>query len=62
MTADIDAAGAVDIYRSATLDGSWGTTPIATDLAPGTGVVIDPETGGAAKAFYIAVPADDPAP
>lgn len=62
VTADIDAAGDVDIFRSATLEnGSWGTA-IETALTPGTGVVIDSDTGGAAKAFYIAVPTGESAP
>ncbi len=53
--------GAVDVYRSTTLEpGSW-TGPIVSDLAPGTGLLIDADASPP-KAFYLAVPAGAAAP
>lgn len=53
--------GTVDIYRSTTLEaGSW-TGPIVSGLAPGTGLVIDPNAN-LPKAFYVGVTAGGAAP
>jgi hypothetical protein len=61
VTADIESnQGNVDVYRSVDLSG-FGTEPILANLAPGTGVVIDPSSPEG-KAFYVLVPTGGPPP
>lgn len=43
--------GPVDVYRSTNL-ANWGESPIATNVAPGTGVAIDPSPP-TLRAFYL---------
>jgi hypothetical protein len=53
--------GAVDVYRSTTLEpGSW-TGPIVAGVGPGTGLLID-ANATLPKAFYLAVPSGGAAP
>lgn len=54
------ADGNVDVYKSTDLQ-DFGATPIATDVAPGTAVIVDAAATEPA-AFYVLVPTGDPAP
>lgn len=51
--------GPVDVYRSTNLV-NWGPSPIATNVAPGTGVVIDPAPPGIRSFYMIATPGAPP--
>ena len=60
VSLDFTAAGNVDVYKSLDLV-AFGATPILSNVAPGTAVVVDTAATEAA-AFYALVPTGDPAP
>lgn len=61
VSLDIESnIGNVDAYRSSDLI-HFGATPIAADLAPGVGVLVD-SAAPSEKAFYVLVPHGSPAP
>lgn len=59
FVATFTSSTAVDVYRSSDLV-DFGTTPIASNVAAGTDVILDAVS--ATKAFYILVPTGSPAP
>lgn len=61
FVADIESnIGPVDVHRSIDLS-DWGVSPIQTDVAPGTDVLIDPSPLQG-RAFYLLTPPGTPPP